>query len=86
MSNMILTSLLTKTQMQVKMTMILHQLAMEPGLNRARRNVNFHGMGNYKDIDGELDSIKLKIPNFQGKDLEGDVSLDEETICAKPLL
>ena len=32
------------------------------GPNRARRNVNFHGMGNYKDMDG--DNIKLKIPNF----------------------
>ena len=35
------------------------------GLNRARRNVNFHGMGNYEDMDG--DTIKLKILNFQGK-------------------
>ena len=34
-------------------------------LNIARRNVNFHGMGNYEDIDG--DTIKLKISNFQGK-------------------
>ena len=33
--------------------------------NRARRNVNFHGMGNYEDMDE--DTIKLKIPNFQGK-------------------
>jgi hypothetical protein len=24
-------------------------------------------MGNYEDVDGELDSIKLKISNFQGK-------------------
>ena len=40
-------------------------------LNRATRNVNFNGMGNYKDVDGDLDSVKLKIPNFQGKnDLE----------------
>jgi hypothetical protein len=29
--------------------------------------VNLHGMGNYKDVDGDLDSIKLKIPNFQHK-------------------
>jgi hypothetical protein len=29
--------------------------------------VNFHGMGNYEDVDGDLDTIKLKIPNFQGK-------------------
>ena len=32
---------------------------------KARRNVNFHGMGNYEDMNG--DTIKLKIPNFQGK-------------------
>jgi len=37
------------------------------GPNRARRNVNFHGMGSYEDMDGDLDTIKLKIPNFQGK-------------------
>jgi len=37
------------------------------GSNRARRNVNFRGMGTYKDMDGDLDTIKLKIPNFQGK-------------------
>jgi hypothetical protein len=37
------------------------------GLNRARRNVNFHGIGTYEDMDGDLDTIKLKIPNFQGK-------------------
>jgi len=37
------------------------------GPNRARRNVNFHGMGTYEDMDGDLDAIKLKIPNFQGK-------------------
>jgi hypothetical protein len=30
------------------------------GPNRARRNVNFCGMGNYEDIDGDLDTIKLK--------------------------
>jgi len=36
-------------------------------LNKARRNVNFHGMGTYEDMDGDLDTIKLKIPNFQGK-------------------
>ena len=35
------------------------------GPNIARRNVNFHGMGNYEDMDGE--NIKLKIPNFKGK-------------------
>ena len=29
--------------------------------------MNFHGMGNYEDVDVDLDSIKLKIPNFQGK-------------------
>jgi len=37
------------------------------GPNRARRNVNFRGMGTYEDMDGDLDTIKLKIPNFQGK-------------------
>ena len=37
------------------------------GPNRARRNVNFRGIGTYEDMDGELDTIKLKIPNFQGK-------------------
>ena len=41
------------------------------GPNRTRRNVNFRPMGTYEDMDGELDTIKLKIPNFQGKnDLE----------------
>jgi hypothetical protein len=47
MSDMILTSLLTKTQMRVKMTMILsagHGIKFGP--LRDRRNVNFHGMGN----------------------------------------
>jgi len=29
--------------------------------------VNFRGMGTYKDMDGDLVTIKLKIPNFQGK-------------------
>jgi hypothetical protein len=24
-------------------------------------------MGNYEEMDGDLDTIKLKIPNFQGK-------------------
>ena len=38
---------------------------MRSGPNRARRNVNFRGMGNYDDMDGE--NIKLKIPNFEGK-------------------
>jgi hypothetical protein len=37
------------------------------GPNMARRNVNFQGMGNYEDMDGDLDTIKLKIPNFQSK-------------------
>ena len=35
--------------------------------NRARRNVNFHGMSSYEDMDGDLDTIKLKIPSFQGR-------------------
>jgi hypothetical protein len=34
------------------------------GSNRARRNLNFHGMGNYEDVDGEMESIKLEILNF----------------------
>jgi len=29
--------------------------------------VNFHGMGNYEDVDRDLDTIKLEIPTFQGK-------------------
>jgi hypothetical protein len=37
------------------------------GPNRAWRNVNFRGMGTYEDMDGNLDTIKLKIPIFQGK-------------------
>jgi len=37
------------------------------GPNRIRRNVKFCGMGTYEDMDGDLDTIKLKIPNFQGK-------------------
>jgi hypothetical protein len=33
--------------------------------------VNSHGIGNYEDVDGDLNSIKPKIPNFEGKnDLE----------------
>jgi hypothetical protein len=36
---------------------------MSSGPNRARRNVNFHCLGNCEDVDGDLDSIKLKIPN-----------------------
>ena len=35
------------------------------GPNRARRNVNFRGMGNYEEMD--VENIKLKIPNFEGK-------------------
>ena len=37
------------------------------GPSRARRNVNFHGISTYDDMDGDLDTIKLKIPNFHGK-------------------
>ena len=37
------------------------------GPNKARRNVNCRGMGTYEDMDGDLGTIKLKIPNFQGK-------------------
>jgi hypothetical protein len=40
---------------------------IKSGPNRVRRNVNFHGMGDYEDMDGDLDTIKLKIPNFQSK-------------------
>ena len=35
--------------------------------NRARRNMDFYGMGNYEYMDENLDTIKLKIPNFQGR-------------------
>jgi len=37
------------------------------GPNRVKRNVNFCGIGTYKNMDGDLDSIKLKIHFFQGK-------------------
>jgi len=37
------------------------------GPNWARRNVNLCGMGTYEYMDGDLDTIKLQIPNFQGK-------------------
>jgi hypothetical protein len=37
------------------------------GPNRASRNVNFHGMGTYKDMDGDLDTIKLKFLTFKVK-------------------
>ena len=37
------------------------------GPNRARRNVNFRGMGNYEEMDGDFDTVKLKISIFQGK-------------------
>ena len=40
---------------------------IKSGPNRARRNVNFRGISTYEDIDGDLDTIKLKIPSFQGK-------------------
>ena len=54
------------------------------GPNRTRRNVNFHGMGNYEDMDG--DTIKLKIPNFQGKKnleayLEWEKKVDWIFVC-----
>jgi hypothetical protein len=41
------------------------EIRSEP--NRARRNMNFRSMGTYEDMDEDLDTIKLKIPNFQGK-------------------
>lgn len=48
--------------------MNLYMLAKELGLDRkAMMNVNFYGIGNYEDIDRDLNFIKLKIPNFQGK-------------------
>jgi hypothetical protein len=42
---------------------------MRSGPNRATKNVNFRCLGNYKDVDEDLDldSIKLKIPNSHGK-------------------
>jgi seryl-tRNA synthetase len=51
------------------------------GTNRAMRNVNFSGMGTYEDMDEDVDTIKLKIPNFQGKNdpkdyLEWDKKID----------
>jgi len=67
MSNQILKSLLMKTQMRVKITMILHLLPKELGLDRTGLGGMFRGMGTYEDMDGDLDTIKLKIPNFQGK-------------------
>ena len=40
---------------------------IRPRPNKARRNMNFHYMRNYKHMGGDLDTIKLKIPNFQGR-------------------
>jgi len=40
---------------------------IKSGPNKARRIVNFLGMGNYEDMDRDMDTIKLKIPNFEGK-------------------
>jgi hypothetical protein len=55
----------------MKITMILHSQGIRSGPKRARRNVNSHGIRNYDDVDGDLNSIKPKIPNFEGKnDLE----------------
>jgi len=69
MSDLILTSLLMKTHIRGEddydFTSVGQGIRSRP--NRARRNVNFCGMGNYEDVDRDLDSIKLKIPNFQGK-------------------
>ena len=50
-------------------------------LNRARRNVNFYGRGNYENVDGNLDSIKLIIHNFQGKnDLDAYLEWEKSEI------
>jgi hypothetical protein len=38
---------------------------IKSGPNRARRNVNFHGRGNYEDVDGDLDTIKRKFLYFK---------------------
>jgi len=43
--------------------------------------VNFYSMWSYEDVDGDLDSIKPKILNFQGKNdpevyLEGEKKVD----------
>jgi hypothetical protein len=36
-------------------------------------------MGNYENMDGDLNSIKLKIPNFQGKnDSKGLFGVEEK--------
>ena len=40
---------------------------IKSGPNRARRNVNFRRMRTYEDMDGDLDTIKLKNHSFQGK-------------------
>jgi hypothetical protein len=40
---------------------------IKSGPNRVRRNVNFRGMGNYEEMDRVLNTIKLRISNFQGK-------------------
>ena len=40
---------------------------IRPGPNKVTRNVNLCGMENYKDMDRNLDNIKLKNPNFQGR-------------------
>ena len=57
------------------------------GLKRARRNVNFRGMGTNEDMDRDLDTIKLKIPNFQGKNDPGAyLEWEKKVDCLAPKL
>jgi hypothetical protein len=43
--------------------------------------VNFYGRGNYENVDGNLDSIKLIIHNFQGKnDLDAYLEWEKSEI------
>ena len=44
--------------------------------------MNFRGMGTYEDMDGDLDTIKLKIPNFQGKNNpEANLEWEKKVDC-----
>jgi hypothetical protein len=44
-------------------------------------------MGTYEDMDGDLDTIKLKIPNFQGKNDPGAyLEWEKKVDCLAPKL
>ena len=44
--------------------------------------MNFCSMGTYEDMDGDLDTIKLKIPSFQGKnDPEAYLEWEKKVDC-----